>query len=435
MHHTSQCEARAVGVQEMSHCSSPRIARTSFAIALWMLLMPISQLEAQRQALSLPTLFHFDGSSYMTLADSPALAPTSQITIAAWIKPDFSVSNVVDTILDKRDGCGFNRSYQLGIIKTYQNYTPGTIFFAASNANTDDLISTVPVPNDGRFHHVAGTYDGAHVKVFLDGVLVGQGTHTGPISTTSDPAVIGIQAGCGDLTYADIGPVKIFDHALPDDQIMADGTGGFALLNGGNSFVGNQNVAGVITASSFSGDGSGLSNISASNISSGTASIDISGIAASAVTASSALNAVNSSNLAGVAASNYARRDVTNTFQANQSIMGSLVATGDFSSGGSASIGSGTPILRHLSATFDPSLALLKPSKCTSTQVSLADTDDGDTVSLGVPNSRMGGGGELLYTAWASSAGTVTIRVCNLDPNLKQTSAGTGSIRVDIWKH
>ena len=241
-------------------------------------------LHAQREALTLPSSFHFDGTNDVTMADSPALAPTSQVTISGWIKPDFSVTNVTDTILDKRDGCGSNRSYQLGIIKTFQSYTPGTIFFAASNANTDDLFSTVPVPNDGQFHHVAGTYDGTAIKVFLDGVLVGQGTHTGPISTTTDSAVIGIQAGCGDPTYADIGQVRISNYAVADNQIMSE-VPGLAMLNV-NSFVGNQTVGGVVAASSFVGDGSGLTNINPSNIASGTASININGMATSAVSAS-----------------------------------------------------------------------------------------------------------------------------------------------------
>jgi hypothetical protein len=63
----------------------------------------------------LPTLFHYDGSSFITLPNLPNLSPTAQVTVMAWIKPDFSVSNVVDTVISKRDGCGFNRSYLLDV--------------------------------------------------------------------------------------------------------------------------------------------------------------------------------------------------------------------------------------------------------------------------------------------------------------------------------
>jgi hypothetical protein len=402
-----------------------------FVLGLFAIAVP--ELQAQQQAVTLPTLFHFDGSNYITLADSAVLAPHSQVTITPWVKPDFSVTNVVDTILDKRDGCGFNRSYQLGIIKTFQSLTPGTIFFAASNANTDDLFSTMPVPNDGKFHHVAGTYDGAAVKVFLDGVLVGQGNHTGPISSTSDPAVIGVQAGCGDPTYADIGPIKIFDYALPSDQIMTDGTAGFALLSGGNNFAGNQNVTGVVTASSFTGNGSALSNIDPSKISSGTAGINITGTAASALSASSALSAADSSSLGGVSASNFARRDQSNTFQVDQSIKANLTASGNFSVGGSAAIGGGTPIIQHLSKTFTLAVPTISPKNCAPNQsVAFTGASDGDSLALGVTNV-LTSSGALTYFGWVSDSNKITFSICN--PHGPSNVALSGTIRVDLWKH
>jgi hypothetical protein len=47
----------------------------------------------------------------------------------------------------------------------------------------------------------------------------------------------------------------------------------------------------------------------------------------------------------------------------------------------------------------------------------------------------MTGTGTLIYTAWVSAANTVTIRACNVNPKTAQTTAGSGSIRVDLWKH
>lgn len=408
----------------------------SFAVAtLFILLMSASRLQAQQRTLTLPSMFHFDGTSHITLADSAALAPKSQITITGWIKPDFSVNNVTDTVLDKRDGCGFNRSYQLGVLKTYQSSAPGTIFFAASNANTDDLVSTVPIPNDGRFHHVGGTYDGTLVKVFLDGVLVGQGTHSGPISTTTDPAVIGLQAGCGDPTYADIGQVKILNYAVPDDQIMSDLPSGFALLNGGNSFVGDQNVNGVVVASSFVGNGSGLTGVTAqsANAANYAASAGTAGSAALATLATSAIDATNAANLGGIAPGSYARVDIGNAFTGNQNVAGNMSISGS-STTGSLVVGGGTPITKHLSMTFSLSLPSLKPSTCTTFVQSFPGASNGDTTALGVPNAMMTAG-MIIYTAWASGSNAITIRACDLNPNGPQTTSVAGQIRVDLWKH
>jgi hypothetical protein len=388
------------------------------------------RLHAQGQVTTLPGPFHFDGTNYVTLGNSAALAPTSQITISGWIKPDFSVQNVMDTILNKRDGCGFYRSYQLAVWKTYQNFTPGTILFSPDNANIGDLNSTVPVPNDGRFHHVAGTYDGTTEKVFLDGVLVGQLSHAGPIPTTSDPAVIGIQAGCGDLAYAEIGQVRIYNYAVPESQIMSE-TPGFALLDGGNSFVGNQQVTGVVTASSFIGDGSGLSNIGPANIASGTAGINISGTAASAVTATDATNAGNALNLGGIAAVNYARRDIGNSFNGNQGVTGDFSVSGNARIGGSTMIGFGTPIVKHIS-TLSPNVAFnakLGPTTCL-VWPSSASAVDGDTVIGTLSGSLMSA--NIVHSAYVLN-GFVQVRICN--PTGSPTQIGAGSIRVDVWKH
>jgi hypothetical protein len=79
-------------------------------------------------------------------------------------------------------------------------------------------------------------------------------------------------------------------------------TGGPAQLVGGNAFIGNQTVNGTVTATSFVGVGSGLTGVNA----------------ATAATAS------NATELGGVAAGNYARLDIGNSFTGNQSVAGNL---------------------------------------------------------------------------------------------------------------
>ena len=48
---------------------------------------------------------------------------------------------------------------------------------------------------DGHWHHVAGTFDGASVRLYVDGTQVGLGTPTGSRSTTTCPmATISLSA-------------------------------------------------------------------------------------------------------------------------------------------------------------------------------------------------------------------------------------------------
>ena len=210
-----------------------------------------------------------------------------------------------------------------------------------------------------------------------------------------------------------------------------DSDTGLAKLVGGNTFSGNQAVNGKVTANSFSGDGSSLLNLNPANLALGTAGINITGTAASAISASNAGNALN---LGGVAAGNYARLDVANSFTGDQKVTGNLSASGNLTIAGTAALGGGTPIVEHLSATFNPSFPALKPSACAAASFTMTGASDGDTLALGVPNARMTGGGTIIYSSWVSAPNTITIQGCNVSASPQKT-AGAGSIRVDVWKH
>ena len=255
---------------------------------------------------------------------------------------------------------------------------------------------------------------------------------------------------------------------------------GTSVVNGVIYAVGGYNGSALGTVEAFTpsssplvGDGSAITNLNPANISSGTAGINITGNAATATTATVATTATsasgltctgcvgntqlgvgyagsasqggpatsalaaglasvatNSLSLGGQLASNYARLDVANSFTGNQSVAGNLAATG------TVAIGSGgTPILKHLSLTFNPSFPALKNGVCSSVNFPFPGASDGDTIALGIPNARMTGGGTLNYFAWVSAANTITIRACNIDPTVKQTTPGSGAIRLDLWKH
>jgi len=212
------------------------------------------------------------------------------------------------------------------------------------------------------------------------------------------------------------------------------------------------------------GDGSAITNLTAANISSGTAGINITGNAATATSASnlncvgcvgntqlginyagsasqagpatSALSAnlanqaTNSLSLGGIRATNFARLDIGNAFTGNQNVAGNLAVIGTMTLGSG-----GTPIVEHMSLIFNPAFPALKAQACSSANFTFAGASDGDTIALGVPTSRMTGGGTMNYFAWVGVANMITIRACNIDASAKQTTAGSGAIRVDVWKH
>jgi hypothetical protein len=182
-----------------------------------------------------------------------------------------------------------------------------------------------------------------------------------------------------------------------------------------------------VAATNFVGNGSGLIGVAAATAN--TANF--------ATTAATAMNALS---LGNVAAANYARLDIGNNLTGNQAITGNLSSTGSATLGGPVKIGGGTPIIEHLSLTHSLNVAALNALTCAPLQTfTLTGASDGDSLALGVPNSLVNptatGAGILNYSAWVSSANTITIRVCNLNPSGPKSNAVSGTIRIDLWKH
>ncbi len=172
--------------------------------------------------------FSFDGvNDYVKVSNSSNLEPLN-ITVDAWVKS----SNPGNTggspryILAKGARLCERASYALwargssGGIEFYisDGYFPGRFSPAAPQAAVWD----------GNWHHVAGTYDGNKVRLYLDGVEIGDGTPEtiqigyGDVMTTTNDLSIGRYDGTCKISYTGLlDEVEIFGRALPASEIQA----------------------------------------------------------------------------------------------------------------------------------------------------------------------------------------------------------------------
>ncbi|HEY6887711.1 MAG TPA: Ig-like domain repeat protein [Solirubrobacter sp.] len=158
--------------------------------------------------------FSFDGvDDNVTVADAPALNPATQITLDAWVL-DGDAS--VGSDLISKDGELFERQYLLNIINQR---------FRAHVGVPDDLkvLDGTTVVQTGSWYHAAMTYDGASLKLYVNGALDASMPVSGPIITTSQPVRIGGGAPLGSQLYFKglIDEPEIFDRALTGDEIKA----------------------------------------------------------------------------------------------------------------------------------------------------------------------------------------------------------------------
>jgi hypothetical protein len=88
-------------------------------------------------------------------------------------------------------------------------------------------------PGDGKWHHVAGTYDGATVAVWLDGLLSGSLAFAGSINATATPVLIGAffpSAPGFFFPSGKIDEVRVWGRALSTGEIRSSDQGGLHLL-------------------------------------------------------------------------------------------------------------------------------------------------------------------------------------------------------------
>ena len=167
----------------------------------------------------------FDGTDdYVKIFDHSSLRIARQISFSAWIKPDsFEESNpYLKGIISKynnpsangpllRLGDGTSGNRALAVFTVLKS---GVEYQAASRTT---LIA-------GQWYHIAGTYDGAKVRIFVNGIQENSTSLTGLIDTSTDYFAIGndyVSDGATSNREFDgiIDDVRIYNRALSPGDI------------------------------------------------------------------------------------------------------------------------------------------------------------------------------------------------------------------------
>ena len=152
------------------------------------------------------------------MANSPLLEP-ARVTAEAWVRRAGSPGAFVYVLSKGAGGCN---------AASYALYTgsEGGLTFYVYDGSSYWLASSVAAASiwDGEWHHVAGTYDGSFLHLYVDGVEIGSGTPAPPIDydLPSRAFLIGNYRGSCDLPFTGaIDNVRIWSRALSGDEIAA----------------------------------------------------------------------------------------------------------------------------------------------------------------------------------------------------------------------
>jgi FtsP/CotA-like multicopper oxidase with cupredoxin domain len=158
----------------------------------------------------------FDGiDDLVRVADSSSLDIT-RMTLSAWVKPS-ALTGWRSVLLKERPTTGL----AYGLYANSNVNGPGATIRTATGT-ADQTATSAARLSVGEWHHVAGTYDGAVLQLYVDGALARSTAVTGNIAGSGRPLFIGGNEFWGEWFAGVIDEVRIYDRALTAAEIQAD---------------------------------------------------------------------------------------------------------------------------------------------------------------------------------------------------------------------
>jgi PKD repeat protein len=152
----------------------------------------------------------FNGESTVTIGDSPSLDLTSAMTIEAWVNPT-SINSDFQSIVSKPTDANFTSiSYVL-----HGASRPNGIPSTAISGSANNLFGSSQLPLN-TWSHVAATYDGSSLRLFINGQQVASQPQSGAATVSAEALRIGLG------WIGSIDEVRLYNRALAASEIQSD---------------------------------------------------------------------------------------------------------------------------------------------------------------------------------------------------------------------
>ena len=148
----------------------------------------------------------------VTVAASSSLNVVSGLTVEAWIHPASIAGYPKLLWRDGEDGSPFNLGMAFG---------NGTLVFGIITTSGSFSVAGYSSIMADVWTHVAATYDGALLRMFVNGVLVNSAAASGLIVPSTRALWIG-RAPWGEEFAGGLDEVRLYDRALSGAEITSD---------------------------------------------------------------------------------------------------------------------------------------------------------------------------------------------------------------------
>lgn len=150
----------------------------------------------------------------VTVPNNPALSLTAALTVECWVKTDLAGQDN-EWLVNRIYSGGTDTGYRLGIL------AGAPCFNVPQTSWSHHLKGDKPLPT-GRWVHLAGTFDGQTMRVYMDGELCGAMDRPGPAKPNDFSLCLGsYEAGHVAYFTGLLDEVKLYDQALTAEQIRS----------------------------------------------------------------------------------------------------------------------------------------------------------------------------------------------------------------------
>ena len=157
----------------------------------------------------------------MSVGDNDSMDITGSITVATWVRAtSFGVGFNEERLVFKGTGVSTENIYTLGIADSKAMFSLHLAGFGGSDClgNSPCIVSNTTLVT-GRWHHVAGTYDGATIRIYVDGQLGGSQSVVSTGTADANPVLFGSRPDGQDSLTGFLDDVRVYNRALSGDEI------------------------------------------------------------------------------------------------------------------------------------------------------------------------------------------------------------------------
>jgi hypothetical protein len=159
----------------------------------------------------------FNGSSFATVPNAASLNLTTGMTLEAWVFPTVNATNWSTVAMKEQPG---------GLVYVLYAGSPGnraSVYYNVSTSSSGERgfqgPSALPL---NTWSHLAATYNGSTLSLYINGALITSQALTGSIVTSNGALRIGGNGVWGEYFTGRIDEVRIYNRALAQAEIQND---------------------------------------------------------------------------------------------------------------------------------------------------------------------------------------------------------------------